>query len=105
MAKTPEMCAHIANNPRSVQNLLLRPAKPAKGNGRVQKALKRLAQAVQREISTSEGKAWTGSHRIAVRHALTSLGARIVGRAKTVGRPSLWLLDGSESGSKQKIDE
>jgi hypothetical protein len=82
--------AQMSQNPRSRRNLTKRPAKPAKGNGRVQRACKRLAEAVQGPITTRMVYEWAGGKWNAQR-ALQSIDAKQVGRAKTIGRPWLWV--------------
>jgi hypothetical protein len=83
------------------RNLSRRPATPAEGNGRVQRQCRRALLAHDGPISTSEAIAWSYRELIwgapskdslsrAVRHALTSIGAVRIGRAKTIGRPYLW---------------
>jgi hypothetical protein len=88
----------MANNPRSLQNLTTRPAKPSLGRGPLQMRLKRLAEAVQRGFTTREAMDWAGvPWPSSVKRALISIGAKRDGR--------VWVLDGSESGSKREIDE
>jgi hypothetical protein len=78
-------------------NLSRRPAKPALGNGRVQRGIRR-ALWVLGTASTTEIMEWTHSRirgrrcdaNRAARHALYQLAIR-VGRAKTIGRPWLWV--------------
>jgi hypothetical protein len=84
------------------RNLLRRLAKPALGNGRVQRQCRRALWA-HGTVSTSDAIAWSyrelmwGAPRrnalnVAARRALESIGAVRVGRAKTIGRPWLWRL-------------
>ena len=81
-----------------LSNLSRRLPKPALGNGRVQVQCKRAFMAFDREISTSEAVSWAFPRADkrpdklsrSVRHALASIGAQRIGRAKTIGRPWLW---------------
>jgi len=80
----------MSQNPRISVNLAKRPAKPAKGNGRVQRACKRLAEAVQGPFTTPMVSEWAGIKWHAQR-ALESIGAKRVGRAGTRGKPIRWI--------------
>jgi len=62
-------------NPRFQRNLRHRLAKPAKGNGRLQKACRRGLWASDGQISLSTATEWAGARRDNVRRALRSIGA------------------------------
>jgi hypothetical protein len=83
------------------RNLSRRPARPAAGNGRVQRQCVRAFIAHDGQISTSTAIAWSYRELMwgapsrntlnrAVRRALESIGAKRVGRANTRGRPIVW---------------
>jgi hypothetical protein len=75
------------------------PVKPAKGNGKVQKACKRAFIAFDGIVRTTDVLDWwlpmakrrTTNQYITAKRALKALGAKKAGRAKTVGRPWLWI--------------
>jgi hypothetical protein len=87
----------------SIRNLSRRLAKPALGNGRVQRAARRALWALEM-ASTSQVLEWTCSskrHRgerttehdsRAARRALERIGAVRIGRARTIGSPWIWRL-------------
>jgi hypothetical protein len=96
------------NIARSHRNLLRRPPKPARGNGRVEKSCRIAFIALGDTISTSQAIEWAYARRllicgerrrngfnVAVRRAMKATGAVRVGRAKTIGRPWIWRLPGS----------
>lgn len=86
------------NNPKWQRNLKRRLAKPALGNGRVQRACKMAFIAFDGPITTSDAIAWAYPRHdrrpnhlnVAVRRALVGIGAIQVGHARTRGRPWLW---------------
>ena len=94
---------HLNMNTQKLRNLAHRPAKPAKGNGRVQRACKRVLWALG-EASTSEVLQWTCAMKLhrdqhieqwdsrSTRRALKSIGAQRLDRASTIGRPWRWRL-------------
>jgi hypothetical protein len=78
-------------------NLQRRPAKPALGNGRIQRAVRR-AFNFGSEVTSSEVYDWvyprrrhllTQAHRHSARRVLMTM-ADPIGRAETIGRPWLW---------------
>jgi len=84
-------------------NLLHRPAKPAKGNGRVQQGCLRAFWAHNAAITAPIAIEFAYAVRlisekprrsfyINATRALESIGAQRIGRAKTIGRPYLWKL-------------
>jgi hypothetical protein len=86
------------------RNFILRPPRPAKGNGRLQKIARRLL-AIHGTASTSDLISWAYrkplwrkgerskvQFNIAARYAMRTIGATAIGRAKTRGRPWLWQL-------------
>src|SRR5262245_17677706 len=86
---------------KSYRNLLQRLAKPALGNGRIQKGCKRAFWAHNAPITTSIAIEFAyalqlvsekprRAHYYATHHALESLGCVRVARASTQGRPWLW---------------
>src|SRR5262249_19780384 len=94
----------MPNLTQNLRNLSKRPAKPAKGNGRVQTACKHALWALG-TASTSDcigfayasrlllnGERRNGNMSRAVQHALVSIGAQRIGRASTIGRPWKWRL-------------
>jgi len=79
--------------------------KPAKGNGRLQRACRRVLWAHDGQCSTSVIIDWCYARRllilgerrrngfnVAVRRALEAISAERCGRAATIGRPILWRL-------------
>lgn len=89
--------------PASGRNLSRRPARPAAGNGRVQRQCARAFIAHGGPISTSTAIAWSYRELLwgapsrnalnrSVRRALASIGAIRIGRASTRGRPCIWKL-------------
>jgi hypothetical protein len=104
------MCARTRNQTTTLANLSRRPAKPALGNGAVQKACRRALWALG-TASTSSIIEFCYARRLLLlgarrkndlnrgaRRALVAIGARRIGRASTRGRPWRWRL-GSKSGS------
>ena len=96
--------AHRSMNKRSLRNLAHRLPAPAKGNGRVQVAAKRVLSLAE-EVSTADAIQFSHVRRIllaglplkpqhyrAVRRALRQIGAIPVGRGGGMGRPTLWRL-------------
>src|SRR5262249_51825483 len=92
--------------PQSYANLLHRPAKPALGNGRVQKGCLRAFWAHNTPITSPIAIEFAYAVRlisekprrsfyINAKRALESIGAQRVGRARTQGRPWLWAMDGT----------
>src|SRR5262245_66565973 len=86
----------------ALRNLLRRPAKPALGNGRVQRACRRAFWAYETP-STSDIIAFAYALRLhrgerrnafnaTVRRTVTAMGAVRIGRARTRGRPWRWAL-------------
>jgi hypothetical protein len=85
------------------RNLRLRPAKPALGNGRLQRQVRRAFLALGGPLSTSEILEWTyarkrmlgerisDGHRWSVRRVCYAMCVP-VGRAATIGRPINWRL-------------
>jgi hypothetical protein len=84
------------------RNLLRRPAKPALGNGRLQRQCKRAFGALGGQISTSDAISWCyravtwgersrNGFNVAARRALESIGAVRVGRVPPYGA-WLWRL-------------
>jgi len=97
------MCASLLA--RSYRNLSRRPEKPAQGNGRLQRLARRALFVHGGQISTTIAVKWArrelkwgvrsrDDFSRAARHALISIGAARIGRAKTRGRPWLWTLKG-----------
>jgi hypothetical protein len=85
------------------RNFLSRPAKPALGSGRLQRACRRAFVAHDGTITTRIAVEWCYSRQMlndglrpeyyaSVRDALASIGAQRVERAKTTGRPWVWRL-------------
>jgi hypothetical protein len=84
--------------PAWCRNLRLRPPKPALGNGRLQRQVRRAFLVHGGPLSASEILEWTyarkrmlgerigDGHRWSVRRALISIGAVKVGRAATIGK-------------------
>jgi len=83
--------------------LRLRPAKPALGNGRLQRQAKLAFWGCGSPLSTSEILEWAyppkvlgerigDGHRWSCRRALESIGAVKVGRGGTIGRPDGYIL-------------
>jgi hypothetical protein len=90
-----------------LRNLRLRPPKPALGRGRLQGQIRR-AFLLGEELSSSQIYDWcyvrhrrplTTLQRYSVWRLLAVM-CEPVGRAPTIGRPWLWRLKGSKSGSK-----
>jgi hypothetical protein len=87
----------------SIRNLRLRPLRPALGNGRLQRQVRRAFLALDGPLSTSELLEWTytrkrmlgnqitDGHRWSMRRVCEAQCDR-VGRAKTIGRPIIWRL-------------
>jgi hypothetical protein len=84
------------------RNLARRLAKPAKLNGKLQKAAKRAFVAFDGQLdtgivadwgySTERARSLDSSKYRRLRRALASIGAVKIGRAKTQGRPWIWRL-------------
>jgi hypothetical protein len=72
-------------------NLAHRPPAPGAGRGRAQRAVRRaFISAGADVISTSDARRW-GAARRSVRDVLARIAVK-VGRAPTIGRPTLWRL-------------
>ena len=100
---TPEKHTRMSKNLRSLRNLSRRLPKPAKGNGRLQKACRWALWAHGGQCSTSTIIDWCYARQLliggekrrndfnrAVRRALESIGAKRVWLAATIGRPWIW---------------
>jgi hypothetical protein len=91
----------MATNPKTLQNLHKRPAKPALGNGRLQVQCRRAFTAFEGVISTGDAYQWSyprherrnAAYYGGIWRALRQIGAVRIGRANTMGRPWLWRLD------------
>jgi hypothetical protein len=98
----------------NLRNLELRPAKPAKGRGRVQVGVIRAFLATGKSVlSTAELLAWTHPRPIRVRRRNPRNGQRRsirrvcerycerVGRGASLGRPILWKLKATDACAQQ----
>src|SRR4029453_6889316 len=94
------MCHNTQTSQRksaALRNLLRRPAKPALGNGRVQRACRRAFWAYETPSTSDIAlRLHRGERRNAfnatVRRTVTAMGAVRIGRARTRGRPWRWAL-------------
>jgi hypothetical protein len=102
MRKTGSNARTLRQITASRRNRLRRLAKHAKGNGRLQKAARRMFEMTGEDTcSTSDLVEWClwppdqrrwNARNVAARRALMSIGAVEVGRARTTGRPIVWAI-------------
>ena len=91
------------------RNLAQRPVRPAAGNGRLQRAVRRALLVGDGEVTTAQVADWGYVRRLLVqsalepqhyrhlRRALRQIGAVPIGRAGGRGRPTIWRFKDSSS--------